>query len=97
MLFLVTWEFLDASEEGQRRTLELFSKWQPGPGQVQGIYGFADGGGGCALVEAADEATLTRTMAPWTPWLAFQARAMLPIQESAGINAEAAAWRDANS
>ena len=93
MLFHVTWEFSDVSEAGQGRTLELFSKWQPGPGQFQAFYGFADGRGGVALIEAADAATLARTMAPWTPWLHFEARAILPVQESAQINSEAAAWR----
>ena len=52
MLFLVTWEFIDTSEEGQARTLQLFSKWQPGPGEFKGFYGFADGTGGVALIEA---------------------------------------------
>jgi hypothetical protein len=29
MLFHVTWEFIDTSEDGIRRSLEVFSKWQP--------------------------------------------------------------------
>jgi hypothetical protein len=49
MLFHVTWDFIDHSEAGQKRSLQLFSKWQPGPGQFQAFYGFADGGGGVAL------------------------------------------------
>jgi hypothetical protein len=97
MLFHVTWDFADNSEEGQRRTLELFSKWQPGPGQFQGFYGFADGAGGVALIEADSAATLARTLAPWTPWLEFQARVVLPVQETAQISGEAAAWRAQNS
>jgi hypothetical protein len=97
MLFHLTWEFADNSEEGQARTLELFSKWQPGPGQFQGFYGFADGTGGVALVEAASAADLARTVAPWTPWLEFDARVILPIQEAAQISGEAAAWRAQNS
>jgi Protein of unknown function (DUF3303) len=97
MLFHVTWDFTDSSEDGQRQVLELFSKWQPGPGQFQGFYGFADGAGGVALIEAESAPTLARTLAPWTPWMEFQARAILTIQESAQINAEAAAWRSQNS
>lgn len=93
MLFHVVWEFSDLSEEGQRQTLTHFARWQPGPGQFQAFYGFADGRGGVALIEAADAATLARSMAPWTPWLRFEARAVLPVQESAQITAEAAAWR----
>ncbi len=97
MLFHVSWEFIDNSEDGQGRTLGLFSKWQPGPGQFHAFYGYADGTGGLAIVEAADAATLTRTLAPWTPWLSFEAKVILPVQETAAINAEAAAWRAANS
>ena len=93
MLFHITWEFIDTSEEGQARTLSLFSKWQPGPGVFQAFYGYADGTGGVALVEADTVATLARSMAPWTPWLHFEARAILPIQESAQISGEGAAWR----
>lgn len=96
MLFHVTWELIDTSEDVQKRSLQLFSKWQPGPGEFQGFYGFADGGGGVALVEAASAADLARTLAPWTPFLEFSAPVILPIQEAATISGEAAAWRDVN-
>jgi hypothetical protein len=95
MLFHVTWDFIDASEAGQKRTLDLFSKWTPGPGQFQAFYGFADGGGGVALIEAASAADLANTTAPWTPFLKFTMRVILPIQESAEISAAGAAWREA--
>jgi hypothetical protein len=32
MLFHVTWEFIDTSEDGIRRSLAVFSKWQPPAG-----------------------------------------------------------------
>ena len=96
MLFHVTWDFIDTSDAGQKRSLQLFSKWTPGPGQFQGFYGFADGGGGVALVEAATAADLAKTVAPWTPFLKFTARPILPIQESSQISGAAAAWRDSH-
>ena len=37
MLFHVTWDFIDRSEMGQKRSLQLFSKWTPGPGHFQGF------------------------------------------------------------
>ena len=53
MLFHVTWEFIDTSEEAERRSLAVFGKWQPPAGaEFKGFYGFADGGGGVALIEA---------------------------------------------
>jgi hypothetical protein len=91
----VTWEFIDTSETGQKRSLHLFSKWTPGPGEFQAFYGFADGGGGVALIEAASASQLAKTVSPWTPYLKFTARPILPIQESAEIDGAAAAWRDA--
>ena len=46
MLFHVTWQFTDTSEEGERRSLTVFSQWQPPAGaDFQGFYGFADGSG----------------------------------------------------
>jgi Protein of unknown function (DUF3303) len=61
MLFHVTWKFIDTSEAGQKRSLSVFEKWQPPAGaDFQGFYGFADGTGGVAIVEADSAATLTR-------------------------------------
>jgi hypothetical protein len=94
MLFQVAWDFIDLSEAGTKRSLQLFSQWQPGPAQFQGFYGFADGVGGFAIVEAASAADLAKTTAPWTPFLKFSVRPILPIQESAQIGVAAAAWRD---
>ena len=96
MLFLVTWDFIDVSDEAQERVLQLFSKWQPGPGTFHGFYGYADGNGGCAIIEAADAATLARTISPWTAYLTFETRPILPVQESAAIGGEGLAWRQAN-
>jgi len=94
MLFHVSWEFVDSSEAGQKRSLHLFSKWQPGPGRFDAFFGFADGLGGVALIEAANATDLAKTVAPWTPFLKFTARVVLPIQEASQISGAAAAWRD---
>ncbi len=95
MLFHVTWEFTDTSEDGIRRSLEVFSKWQPPAGtEFQGFYGFADGRGGVALVESESAAALARTTAPWAPWLRFSATPIVPIEESSAIAGEAVVFRD---
>jgi hypothetical protein len=96
MLFHVTWEFIDSSEDGIRRSLAVFSGWEPPAGaEFKGFYGFANGGGGVALIEADSAATLARTTATWTPWLRFTATPIVPIEESAAIAGEAVAYRDA--
>ena len=95
MLFLVTWTFVDTSETAVRRSLTVFSKWQPPDGaQFHGFYGYADSSGGAAIVEVDSHETLERTTAPWQPWLRFTATAIVPIEESAAIASEAMAFRD---
>ncbi len=95
MLFHVTWEFIDTSEDGVRRSLEVFSKWQPPEGaEFKGFYGFTDGTGGVALIEVDSAATLARTSAPWVPWLRFTTTPIVPIEESSAIAGEAVAFRD---
>ena len=98
MLFHVTWEFTDTTEEGSRRSLAVFSAWQPPAGaEFKGFYGFAGGNGGVAIIEADDAAALARTTAPWGPWLRFTVTPILPIEESAEIGGEAVAFRDSIS
>ena len=95
MLFLVSWRFSDNSESGSRRSLQVFSKWQPPEGvEFKGFYGFVEGNGGAALIESSDATALARTMAPFTPWLDFQMQALLPIEEIAAIGGEGMALRD---
>ena len=98
MLFHVTWEFIDPTEEGQKRSLSVFSQWQPPAGaEVQGFYGFADGTGGVALIEVDSAATIARTIDPWTPWMRFEVTPILPIEEATQIANESVAYRDSVS
>ena len=98
MLFHVTWEFTDTNEESVKRSIAVFSQWQPPAGaEFKGFYGFSDGTGGVAIVEVDSAATLSRTVAPWIPWLRFEATPIVPIEEATQINNEAVAFRDAVS
>lgn len=95
MLFHVTWQFTDQTEEGERRSLSVFQNWQPPAGaDFQGFYGFVDGTGGVAIVEADSAATVARTTAPWSPWLAFEVTPIIPMDESVAIAGEAMKFRD---
>ena len=95
MLFHVTWEFVDTSEEAERRSLAVLAQWQPPEGaEFQAFYAFADGSGGAAIVEVDSAATLARTTGPWIPWLKFTTHAILPVEESAALGQEAIAFRD---
>ena len=98
MLFHITWEFNDTSEDGIRRSLKVFSQWQPPEGaEFKGFYGFADGGGGVAIVEAESVEAIARTCAPWGPWLRFTSTPILPIEQSSAIAMEAVGFRDSVS
>jgi Protein of unknown function (DUF3303) len=93
MLFHVSWGFVDTTEEGNRRSLSVFANWQPPAGaDFKGFYGYANGSGGVAIIEADSAATLGRTTAPWTPWLRFTITPILPIEESMVISNEAVAF-----
>ena len=95
MLFHVSWEFVDTTEEGTRRSLEVFQNWQPPAGaEFKGFYGFADNSGGFAIIEADSAATLARTTAPYTPWMRFTATPIIPVEEAAAIASEAAGFLD---
>jgi hypothetical protein len=94
VLFHVSWEFIDSSEEGEKRSLEVFSRWQPPAGaEFKGFYAFADNSGGVAIIEVDSPQTLARTTAPFVPWLRFAATPLIPIEESAAIAGEAIAMR----
>jgi Protein of unknown function (DUF3303) len=98
MLFHVTWDFTDTSDETQRQGQAMLAKWQPPSGaEFKGFYSFVDGTGGVAIVEVDSAATLARTIAPWTSSLSFTVTPILPIEESSAINAEAFAFRDSVS
>ena len=98
MLFHVEWEFIDLSEESEKRSLEVFSRWQPPEGtDFQAFYGYADGTGGFAIIEADTAASLAQATAPFTPWLRFTAKVILPVRDSAAIAGSGIAFRDATS
>ena len=98
MLFHVEWEFIDSSEEGEKRSLEVFGRWQPPEGtDFQAFYGYADGTGGFAIIESDTAAALAQATTPFTPWLRFTAKVILPIQDSAAIAGSGVAFRDATS
>ena len=98
MLFHVEWEFIDLSESGEKRSLEVFSKWQPPEGaKFQAFYGYADGTGGFAIIETESAAALARASAPFTPWLRFTAKPILSIEEASAIAGEGVAFRESVS
>jgi hypothetical protein len=98
MLFMVSWDFIDTSETGEKASLQLFARWQPPAGaDFQAFYGFADTSGGFAIIEADDAAALAEATAPFVPWLRFTAKPILPIEQSTAIVGAAIAFREGGS
>lgn len=97
MLFHVEWEFTDTSDEGERQSLEVFSRWQPPEGTdfSRAFYGYADGTGGFAIVEADTVAAMAQATSPFLPWLRFTMKPILPVQDSAAIAGSGIAFRAA--
>ena len=91
MRFLVMWKLNSGSEADQARILGLFAKWEP-PIELHEWSGFADGTGGMCIAETDDADALAHVTAPWTPWLEFTVRPLLPIQQTAAAIADAAGF-----
>ena len=88
MRFLITWSITGESEAEQARILALFGKWQP-PIELTEWSGFADGDGGMCIAETDDAALLAAVTAPW---LTFSIRPLIPIEQTAAVMSEAAAF-----
>lgn len=96
MLFSIEWvNRAGATEETDKRTLKLFTHWQPPAGvDFKAFYNYADGGGGIAIVESESAELLLETTAPWATYLDFTIRPLVPADKSAAIFGKAHAWRD---
>ena len=96
MTFGVTWVSRGTgSEDADKRTLALFSKWQPPAGvDFKAFYDYADGSGGLAIVETDSAEGLLETMAPWATFFTFTVRPLVASEKAAAIYGKMTAWRD---
>jgi uncharacterized protein DUF3303 len=98
MLFHTTWDFVDPTEDSERRHVALFAQWQP-PAEMdfQAFYINADYSGGMAIADVDSAETLVRCVAPWLPYLRFKTTPIVPVEVSMDIRSEAIAFRDSVS
>jgi len=96
MLFAITWTNRgSATEETDKRTLQLFENWQPPAGlDVKGFYDYADGNGGIAIAESNSAEVLLEATAPWATYLEFSIRPIVPTDKSPAVLKKALAWRE---
>jgi len=96
MLFAIAWtNRAGATEETDKRMLTLFKSWQPPAGlDFKGFYDYADGDGGIAIAESNSAELILEATAPWTTYLNFTVRPIVPTEKSPAIIEKAIAWRD---
>jgi Protein of unknown function (DUF3303) len=92
VLFGVVYRVRDASEEGQKRSLQLFTSWQP-PVEFKGHWAFSTGGG-MAIVEADGAAAIVEAVSAFTPFLDFTVEPVVAIEEAVPIFMKVNGWRD---
>jgi hypothetical protein len=96
MLFAVSFtQRSGTSEERDKRTIALFSQWQPPAGyEFKAFYDYADGEGGIAIVEVSSAEAMLEAHAPWAAFFEFQARPIVDARNSIPTFQKAYAWRD---
>jgi len=80
------------SEESQKRSLQLFTNWQP-PVEFKGHWAFATGGG-MAIVEAENSAAMVEAVTPFTPFFDFRVEPVVNVEEAVPIFTKTTGWRD---
>ena len=94
MLLAVTYRPKATTEEGEKRSLGLFTSWTPPDGfEFKAHYALA-GGGGISIVEVSSAAAAIEALAPWGPYLEFHTEPCAEIAEAVPFVQKAYAWRD---
>jgi len=94
MLFASIYTPRDAtSEESQKRSLQLFTSWNP-PVEFKAHYARGDGKGGISIIETDNPEAIIEGVAPWLPFFEFEITPVVPIEQSIPPLQRAYAWRD---
>jgi Domain of unknown function (DUF3303) len=92
VLFGIIYTPREGSEEAEKRSLQLFTNWQP-PIEFKGHWALA-AGGGMAVAEAESAAAVVEATAPWNAFFQFRVEPAIPIEEAVPILMKTQAWRD---
>ena len=75
MLFAMTYTARQVTEENEKRSLSLFTHWQPPAGyEFKSHYAFADGPGCMGIIEASSAAAILEAHSPVGPLFRIQDR-----------------------
>jgi hypothetical protein len=92
VLFGIVYRERHPSEESQKRSIQLFTNWQP-PVEFKGHWAFATGGG-MAIIEADDSAAIVEAVSPYTPFFKFKVEPVVNVEDGVAIFMKTNAWRD---
>ncbi|TKJ28336.1 DUF3303 family protein [Blastococcus sp. CCUG 61487] len=100
MKFLLAWKNRSAGSAEEslaaaKRSLELFSKWQPSTTVHQFVL-TADAEGGYAIGETDDAAAIARDCAIFTPFLQFEVIPVVDVQEGVAILQQGIDFNESN-
>jgi Protein of unknown function (DUF3303) len=92
MLFGIVYMPRNPSEAGDKRSLQLFTSWQP-PIEFKGHWALATGGG-IAVAEADSAEAMIEAIAPWGAYFDFRVEPATPVENAVPIFMKTNAWRD---
>ena len=96
MLFLAVYKFHNPSEELDKRTLKLFTNWQP-PFEFKGHWARGAGQEGVAIFEADSAEQVLEGISPWSAFFDFDVTPAVDIQQAVPILMKGNEWRDSIS
>jgi Domain of unknown function (DUF3303) len=95
MLFGIVYTPRSPSEASDKRSLQLFTSWQP-PVEFKGHWALATGGG-IAVAEAASAEAMVEAIAPWGAFFDFRVEPAVAVEDAVPIFMKTNAWRDSIS
>jgi hypothetical protein len=93
MLFAAVYELRQPNEESAKRSLALFTSWEP-PFELTAHWARADGNGGIAVFEADDASTVLEGVTPFTPFFEFTVTPVIDVQDAVPVYMKVNSWRD---
>ena len=96
MLFAVSYTAQPHGNEARdKRTFALLAAWKPPAGfDMRGWYDYADGSGGIAIVDVPSAEVLLEALAPWSSFLVFAVKPLVPVETSTPIFQRGITWRE---
>jgi hypothetical protein len=93
MLFAAIYRQRQPTEETMKRSLALFTSWQP-PFEFKSHWALANGSGGIAIIEAQEAAVVLEGVSPFVPFFEFEVTPVVDIMDAVPIFMKVNAWRD---